>query len=403
MPVSQPIENQSDERSDGATNDRSHEHEMTDDCCLSELEELEHVLGGMSAKSVFVVADAQAYRLSGAETRLASILERHRTIIFNEFEPNPKLSDVQSGLERFRHSAADVVLAVGGGTAIDIAKLIATFSPQTADPRSLILRHSSLAEPPVPLIVAPTTSGTGSEATQFAVVYMDGCKHSVDHPSLLPRWCVLDRELTASLPPRITAETGLDALCQAVESLWSVHSTAKSTRFATEAVELALTHLPEAVHAATATCRAAMCRAAHLAGRAINITRTTAPHAISYALTSNYGIPHGHAVALTLGPLLVHNSHVTAEDVNDPRGVAQVQQAIARILKLLGCVTANDGCRRVQQFVESIGCETRLGELGIAGDEALQAIASQVNTERLSNNPRQLTGGQLVAILRSIV
>ncbi|MES2791122.1 MAG: phosphonoacetaldehyde reductase [Planctomycetota bacterium] len=376
--------------------------EMTDARCLPEIRLIVNAFDELSAKSVFVVADTLAYRGSGAEAIVGPILSRYRTTIFDRFEPNPKLADVQEGIRQFQQAPADVVLAVGGGTAIDIAKLVAAFSPQTHAPRSIILREHPLVEPAVPLIAAPTTSGTGSEATQFAVVYVDGAKHSVDHPSLMPRWCVLDPALTAALPPRITAHTGLDALSQALESLWSVSSTRCSTEYATEAVQLALQHLPEAVSQGTPTTRAAMSRAAHLAGRAINLTRTTAPHAISYTLTSDYGIPHGHAVALTLGAMLVYNSEVTDEDINDPRGVGHVRQTIEHILKLLGCHTPQEGCLRIQQLIQSLGCETRLSELQITDQEALRSVAQKVNTERLSNNPRRLNGDQLLQLLESI-
>lgn len=376
---------------------------MTDERCLSNLGQLAGLLDQMSVQSLFLVADAAAFRHSGAEDRLSPLFEKFHVSRFSEFEPNPKLPDVQRGVEQFRRDPTEVVLAVGGGSAIDIAKLIAAFSPHSEDARALVLSGSQLNRPSVPLIAVPTTSGTGSEATQFAVVYVDGVKHSVDHPQLHPAWCVLDPALTATLPPRITAQTGLDAFCQAVESLWSVRSTPLSTHDATEAVRLALANLPAAVHAPTQDSRAAMCRAAHLAGRAINITRTTASHAISYALTSDHGIPHGHAVALTLGPMLLHNHGLTSDDNNDSRGVPHVQRSLNHILDLLGCADAEEGCRRIQEFVQAVGCETRLGELGIRDDQSLRAITGKVNTERLSNNPRGLTNEQLYALLQSIV
>lgn len=376
--------------------------EMTDERCLPDVCHVAGVLDDLSGRSVFLVADEMAYRHSGAADALGPILDRHRVHVFQDFEPNPKLRDVHQGLEQFRRAPADVVLAIGGGTAIDIAKLIATFAPQSADPRTLVKQQHQLLEPAVPLIAVPTTSGTGSEATQFAVVYVDGLKHSVDHPSLMPAWCVLDPKLTATLPPRITAQTGLDAFCQAIESLWSVRSTPQSSAYATEAVQLSLVHLPTAVQAPTAAARAAMCRASHLAGRAINLTRTTASHAISYALTSDHGIPHGHAVALTLGPMLIHNHGLTDDDNNDPRGIAHVRQTMKHILELLGCPTAEAGCARIQQFVREVGCETRLSELDITDESSLRAIAGKVNPERLNNNPRRLTDDQLILLLRSI-
>jgi alcohol dehydrogenase len=376
--------------------------QMTDERCLVELTQVADALRELSAQTVFLVADAEACRHSGAEEVLDRVLAPYRVSLFSEFEPNPKYEDVLRGIEAFQKNPADVVLAVGGGTAIDVAKLIAVLSPQPAGPRSLILKEADFSEPAVPLIAVPTTSGTGSEATQFAVVYLNGTKHSVDDPRLLPAWCVLDPKLTATLPPRITAVTGLDAFCQAIESLWSVRSTDESNRYAREAARLAWEHLPAAVREPTLTSRQAMCRAAHLAGRAINLTRTTASHAISYALTSDHGIPHGHAVALTLGPMLLHNSRVTETDCHDPRGPEHVRRTLKEILEVLGASTAAEGADKIDAFVRSIGCETRLNRLGITSEESLRMISGKVNTERLSNNPRRLTEEQLVSLLQSI-
>lgn len=375
---------------------------MTDEQCLSRLEEIEGPLQQLQVKSLFLVADAPAVQASGAAGILEPLLSRYRSHTFSRFEPNPKLSDAQAGLQEFIESGADAILAIGGGTALDIAKLIAIFARQSAEPAALVLGEAQFLEPSIPLIAVPTTAGTGSEATQFAVVYRDGVKYSVDHPSLMPRWCVLDPRLTASLPSRITAQTGLDAFCQAMESVWSVRSTAASRGVALEALRLAWTHLPTAVHQPTPDSRAGMSRAAHLAGRAINVTRTTAPHAISYAITSDHGVPHGQAVALTLGSILIHNDAVTDDDCLDARGVGFVREQMRAILDLLGCRSAPEAADRIRDFITQLGCETRLRDLGITSTSALQSIADKVNVARLVNNPRRLTGEQLLALLTSI-
>jgi len=376
---------------------------MTDDRCLTDLADVDDLLQRLEARSLFLVADETAYEFSGARAKLAPVTARYSTTLFTGFEPNPKLRDVERGIEQFRRSGADVVLAVGGGTAIDIAKLIVVLSDQPSGPAAAVRNQSAASlRPACPLIVAPTTSGSGSEATQFAVLYVDGVKHSVDHPSLLPAHCVLDASLTARLPASITMQCGLDAFSQAVESMWSVRCTDASLQDASEAAQLALNHLKAAVHAPTPAARAAMLRASHLAGRAINRTRTTAPHAISYALTSDHGVPHGQAVALTLGPMLVHNAGITADDSNDPRGPQHVRQRIGRILDLLGCRTPEEGREAIKAFVKAVGGETRLGAVGITEPEQIASIVGKVNSERLGNNPRRLTAEQLSALLQSI-
>ena len=146
-----------------------------------------------------------------------------------------------------------------------------------------------------------------------------------------------------------------------------------------------------------------MCQASHLAGRAINLSKTTAPHAISYSITSRCGLAHGHAVALTLGPILIYNSQVSSVDIGDSRGVAYVRDSIKEILDILGCRTPEEACQKIFHLMESIGCPPRLGALNRSSSELRKHIAENVNLERLENNPRTLGKEQVNQLLEFIV
>ena len=361
------------------------------------------VLEKLRARSIFLVTHTIAYQNSGAEAKLEPFLSNQSVVRFTDFEPNPKLQDAERALELLKTNPCDVVLAVGGGSAMDMAKLVCIFAAQQASPREVIAGLPHLKPKQLPLIAVPTTAGTGSEATHFAVVYAEGKKYSVAHPSLLPDFAMVDPELTYDLPGDLTAVTGLDALCQGIESLWSVQSTEESRRFARKAVRLAWNNLETAVHRPTPQSRFDMCQASHLAGRAINISKTTAPHAISYSITSRYGIPHGHAVALTLGPILIYNSQVSSVDIGDSRGVAYVRDTLKEILDLLGCRTPEEASQKISHLMESIGCPTRLRTLNISSSELRKHIAENVNLERLKNNPRRLGKEQVNQLLEFIV
>jgi alcohol dehydrogenase class IV len=367
--------------------------------CLSVVDE---ILDHLSSQSVLLVADSVAYDRSGARRGLMAALALRRVEVFDRFRPNPTLESLREGLEHFRTARPDVILAVGGGTAIDLAKLIGFCGAQSGDLLDCILSPVINPEKGPPLIVAPTTAGTGSEATHFAVVYVDGCKHSVAHPQLLPDYAIVDSSLTATMPPSVTADTGLDALSQAIESMWSVHSTAESIGYATESIRLAWQHLEAAVRRPTDEDRRAMCRAAHLAGKAINISKTTAPHAISYTITSQFDLPHGRAVALTLGAVLAFNSEIEEADCTDSRGVDYVRKTIDDIVQLLGFQTAGDAVKGIRKLMKSIGCPTRLSDFGAATDVQIAGIVDGVNVQRLANNPRRLSIQSLTAILQTI-
>jgi len=305
-------------------------------------------------------------------------------------------------VEIARRLRLDCVVAVGGGSAIDIAKVIAACGANPGEPAKYIAGDATLNEAGPPLIAIPTTAGTGSEATHFAVAYIGSKKYSLAHPGLLPKYAILDAQLTQSLPPAITAATGLDALCQAIESMWAVGGTAESRAFAEQAFELAWHHLPTAVKAPTPEARQAMLDAAHLAGKAINLGKTTAPHAISYALTTRYGTPHGMAVALTLAVVLRHNHEVDEASCTDPRGVAQVRESVARIIAILGCSTVEQTQHALEQFIAAIHCPTRLSQIGVQ-EADLADLAAAVNVERLGNNPRRISQAELVELLRNVL
>lgn len=357
------------------------------------------ILDRHSAQRVFLVVDEPAYIASGGAEALEPVFRNRIVSRFTGFEPNPKLHDIERGLSLIGDAEPDVVIGFGGGTAIDLAKLIGSLAVQSGPVRSIITGRIDLEKKGLPLIAVPTTSGTGSEATHFAVAYVDGQKHSLAHPWLLPDYALVDAKLTASLPAHITSVTGLDAFCQAVESLWAVGATDESVDFAAHSLRLSVQHLEAAVLRPTASSRLGMCEAAHLAGKAINISKTTASHALSYAITSDYGVAHGAAVALSLGAMLEYNAGVTDADCTDPRGAEFVRGRIDRIVDLLGAENVVEARRRIDLLIEAIHCPVSLSEVGIKGDAAIEQLVDRVNLERLANNPRKCTSASLCGCL----
>ena len=355
------------------------------------------VLDQLNARRVLVVRGKGSYAASGAERALEPGLHGRSVEFFSDFRENPRFEDVVRGLAAFTASRCDAVVAVGGGTVLDVAKLLVGLCT-TPDPLAAVQGRAALVGDTVPLVAVPTTAGSGSEATQFAVVYVDGHKYSMSAPCLLPGWAVVDPELTYSLSPKHTAVSGIDAFTQAVESTWSVHSTDQTRAWSATAMLLAFEHLPAATSAPTPRVRRAMSKAAHLAGKAINVTRTTAAHALSYPLTMRYGVPHGQAVCLTLGNLLVFNAATNDAGVADPRGVAHVQQVTAEIIRLLGARGSGEAGERIRTLIRSVGLATSLENLGIAHDEGVRHAVDGVNVERLGNNPRRLSERDLQAL-----
>ena len=354
-------------------------------------EKLAKILTANKVKNIFLVTGKSSYVLSGAEKKFKKILSSCKVTQFSDFDANPNLKDLKNGIQVFKKEKYDLVLAVGGGSALDMAKLINILAVQKKEPVNYIRGENKITQKGKPLIAVPTTSGTGSETTHFAVVYIDKVKYSIAHQYILPDYFILDSGFTLNLSPSITASTGMDALCQAIEAYWSVNSTEISKAYSREAIKLAINNLEEAVKVSTLKSRKAMLKAAHLAGQAINIAKTTAPHAISYILTSHFGIPHGQAVGLTMGKVFEYNCRPKSVKFNK-----------AELCSLLGVASASVGGKRLKKLMQSIGLETRLSRLGVKEGD-LEMIASSVNLERLKNNPVVIKKDQLKKILKSIL
>lgn len=353
-------------------------------------------------KHIFLVTGRESFMRSGAQSICDAVLVGRNVTMFSDFSANPKLEDIEKGIAVYRDVQPDMVIAIGGGSAIDIAKAINMLSVQEGKPAQYIEGETPLTRGGAPLVAVPTTAGTGSEATHFAALYIGAKKYSLAHESMLPDYAIVDEALTHSLSPRQTTLSGLDALCQAFESLWSIHATPESQNYAREAMALILSNIRTAVTTPTLESRVAMVRGAHLAGKAINISKTTACHAMSYALTITYNIPHGHAVALTFPELLVFNDQVTDADVTDTRGVAYVRGVIAEIVHALGVTDAESGASAFRTLMQDVGLTSKLGQLGVHETD-IDALVAEMSIERAGNNPRRFTQDDARRVLTNIL
>jgi len=365
--------------------------QRSDSSLFREIEEVKTILEANGFERVFFVCDQSAYVGSGADTALEPVLQGLSSIRFSEFELNPKIEDIQKGVDQFRSFNPDLVIALGGGSAIDVAKAIAFVGGfQDGSANDLILNQRDSNGSTVPILAIPTTAGTGSEATHFAVVYIENEKHSLASQCILSKYVVLDYRLTKSLPKHVTAASGLDALCQSIESLWSVGGTDESRSYAADALKLAWNSLEQVTNNPKDEFRKSISEASYLAGKAINISKTTGPHALSYKLTSDLGVPHGFAVGVFLAPFLLYNSKVTPNDCNDVRGSSYSKEQIDHILEVTQCQDENEFCQKFLRLLKQIGAPVFLSDIGISTAEEVEQFVGKANFQRLSNNPRKV-------------
>ena len=299
---------------------------------------------------------------------------------FDDFQPNPLYESVVKGVALFQAEGCGGILAVGGGSAMDVAKCIKLFCRM--DPAVNYLEQEIVPNE-IPFLAMPTTAGTGSEATRYAVIYFQGAKQSVTSESCIPGTVLLDPACLNSLPEYQRKATMMDALCHGIESFWSVNRTEESREFSRQAIRGVMTHM-EGYLANTAEGNAGMLRAAHTAGRAINITQTTAGHAMCYKITSLFGVAHGHAAMLcdrVLYPWMIQH----AELCTDPRGVDDLRGALDEIGICLGENGAKDGAEKLREIFDSL-------HLAVpeATKEQFEILRISVNPVRLKNHPIRL-------------
>lgn len=338
---------------------------------------LPQVLGSPRRRQkILLMHGRSAMEKLGCLQRLKKLLKNHSLHWFGGISPNPTFSDCDLALGIYRRLHPDVLVAIGGGSVLDLAKVTHGAGPLRANARNVrpeldraVIRSSKL-------IVIPTTAGTGSEVTPFSAIwdFEEGKKYSLDHPRLLPDVAIVDPDLSRHMNARLAALTGADAFSHAIESLWSKRKTPLSRALASEALSKIHRVLPAIVHSRSrsASDYLDMAWGSVLAGMAISLTRTALSHAISYPLTAHRRVPHGQAVCVTLPAVFNLARPGLGKDAD-------------HIAALLGRNRASDVPAALKSFLRRIGLAVSLEELGITKKD-LSLIADQSYSPGRSDN-----------------
>lgn len=348
-------------------------------------------------KHIFLVRGKRSYELCGAKDIMNYFFAKLQCEVteFYDFEENPKIEDLERGLALLSYSSASFIIAIGGGSVIDMAKLIRFFYSFSGEPTSdNFIKEREL----IPLIAIPTTSGTGCEATHFAVLYKNKRKYSVAHNSILPDIAVIYPQFTYQNSKYLTACTGFDALAQGIEAYWSIHATEESIGYAKKAIQLLWRNLPVAVNSPNGNVRSKISEGAYWAGKAINIAKTTASHALSYPFTSYYNIPHGHAVALTFPFVMSINFVISEENVHSSTTVFDIRKRLDSLADILDISNKEAD---IVFILRNYICELGLSFV-LPVEYNRQVVLDNVNLQRIGNNPRILTSNDLNLILEQL-
>jgi len=295
---------------------------------------------------------------------------------------------------------ADVIIAVGGGTIIDLAKIISIAFSNQCEKVEEVLDNKEL-ENKIPLIFIPTTAGTGSETTSFAVVYRDKVKISIEHKSLLPDAIILDPLLLRSLPEPVLHSTLLDALAQATESIWAVGSTAESKEYSGKAIPLILDNIDKE-DKKTIDRLSSLQQASYWAGKAINISKTTLSHSISYPITAHLRIPHGIAVFLTLAEVAKLNYFTSLENKQDKIDIEKIEQDFSLIFSLYGVKKIELLVKKLKNVMIRLKVKTQLRDYGVKEGDLAFVASNALTKGRSDNNPRKMSEDEVLKLLRNI-
>jgi alcohol dehydrogenase class IV len=341
-----------------------------------------HIPG--EARRVLVVTDRGVATRTPALDTVRLGLAGRDIRVFDGVEENPSLATVEASTKEARDFGVQLVVGLGGGSPMDAAKGVALFAPHDGDLRGL-LAGDRPSRPALPVIAVPTTSGTGSEVTPYAV-FTDpkaGNKIGFGHPSIFPAVAIVDPELATGMPETVALNTGLDVLAHAVEAYLSTIASPLSDTLALEAAEAVLAHLAPAIRKVPESVDQ-MSYAAMLAGVAITHGSTILPHILGYPLTMFHGVPHGRASAVLLAPVLDF--------------LRRAGSAPDRILTIDRLFAPHGG---IPGFLSGLGVPTRLSEYGVREEEILAFARKTIVKGDVRITPAEVTVEDLAGIYRS--
>ena len=325
---------------------------------------------------------------------LSDLIYTNKFIWINSFNSNPTEIDIINSLKIISNNNASKIIAIGGGSAIDLAKAISAFydtNLNTLYTREDIVNkilNKNYLNTNIDIIAIPTTAGTGSEVTKWATIWdsINNKKYSIDAYYLQPKQAFICTELTLTMPKKLILSTALDALSHAIEAFWAKSTNILSKELSIRAVELIVNNLHIALkEPSNYKCREKLIIASLLAGISFSKTRTTACHSISYPLTSLYNIEHGFAVALTLSELFEINKSKT-DDIEELEKIFIDYNGIKNWLDFV--------CKDIVTL--------KLSYFGIKKTDIDHIVENAFTGGRMDNNPVEISNDTLLKILNNI-
>lgn len=340
-------------------------------------------------KGILVITNS--FVKNGMAEKIVALSDYKINTVFTEVSPNPDVAEIDNCALAIKENGCDFVVAVGGGSVMDCAKAAATICTVDDTIKNYHGTGKAMPETSLPIIAVPTTSGTGSEVTCVSVLTdrENGKKAPIVSNNFFPKYAVIDPELTYSVPNFITANTGMDVLCHAIEGFWSKGHQPICDACAIHATELVFKYMLKAYYSPKdPEAREKMAEASVIAGLAFTLPKTTSSHACSFPLTNIYHIPHGEACALTLDYFARINKN--AEN-------GRVQE----FARKLGFKDVDAMADRIVELKKEMGMRCDLKEFNLT-DEQVDELVRISRHPNLLNNPIDITDEMLYEMYNSM-
>ena len=366
---------------------------------INTIEDIKRFIDDTGFKRIFVLCGKKSFITSGAEIFFKELLKNKETRFFYKNSELPILEELIKIVDTIKSFKPDLILAVGGGAVIDYAK-IANVVDIRDDLADLIVNYSyPFKEKYTKLAVIPTTAGSGAEVTSNAVIYVDGIKHSFESELLLPDDFFLIPEFLMSAPNKIKASAGFDAIAQALESLVSKKSNELSVEYASKSLKVSINSYISFLNDPNIKNATKMSLASNLSGKAISISKPTAPHAVSYPFTSLFNISHGHAVGLFFERFFKFNF----DNLNRSETSFDLKQRFELIFDLFDVRNINDFNSKITLIKKQAKLEDSLETLNIDIEQSSENIIKGINLLRLGNNPVKIDGKDIYNIISKTI
>jgi alcohol dehydrogenase class IV len=359
--------------------------------------EIQTLFNISSIKKILFITGKNSFNKTGAKEYFEKELFNKEKFFFFKKSYTPQFEEAVEMIKYKEQIAPDLIIAIGGGCVMDYAKIISNFNYEKKLKDKIINSDlNKISRNKIKLIAIPTTAGSGAEVTSNAVIYINNLKYSVEGSGIKPDYFFLEPKFLQSTSLITDSSSGFDAISQAVESLFSLRSNEDSVNFSKKSLKILLNNYPNFIKNKNLENSYNMALGANLAGRAISISKTTLPHAMSYPFTINYGVPHGHAVSLTFNKFLKFNY------INMEKNISEF--SLKNRFEILFKLTNTNNIEELDNFFNLIKKEAYLEQdmikLGINLKKDISKILDGINDQRLKNNPIKVKKKDLEYILR---